>query len=38
MICYVYELTKGQAIFMGVCIAIALIIAIYDIISELRDK
>lgn len=36
MIVYVYELTKGQAIFMGVCIAIALLIALYNIIDELR--
>lgn len=36
MICYVYELTKGQAIFMIVSIAVALLIAIYGMYKDLR--
>lgn len=36
MICYVNELTKGQAIFMTVSIAAALLIAIYGIYKDLR--
>lgn len=36
MIWYVCELTKGQAIFMTVNIAVALLIAIYGIYKDLR--
>ena len=36
IVVFMYELTKGQAIFMAVSIAVALLIAIYSIYKDLR--